>query len=162
VRELGDLLVRDLARLLRRVDRKDDEHHLQLAVHLRHLRHRRVLRLVAEVASHRFLLLVRRIVYCERRLPGMRVDVDRHDFFKLHARITLAESEYSSSTSAARRPSTARWLMEPLSVISPASSDGGSSSTSMRRMRFELPVLCAAKVFSRCASSSRDALLANT
>src|ERR1041385_6418029 len=31
--------------------------------------------------------------------------------------------------------------MEPLSVISPASSDGGSTSTTARAMRFELPVL---------------------
>ena len=34
-------------------------------------------------------------------------------------------SEYISSTSALRCVSTARWLIEPLSVISPTSSEGG-------------------------------------
>src|SRR5258708_2958132 len=88
----------------------------------------------------------------------MRMDVDRHQLVELHAVSTLGEPAYSSSTSAARRESTARWLIEPLSVISPVSSDGGSSSTMARAMRLELPVLLAANERSRSSKSLMDAL----
>ena len=47
---------------------------------------------------------------------------------------------YRRSTSASRWVSTARWLIEPLSVISPRSIDGGSASTSARATRVALPV----------------------
>ena len=85
VRKLGDLLVRDLAAgILAGVDGEDDEGHLELAVHVRHFRHGGVLRLVAEVAPHRLLLVVRRIVDFQRGFPGMRMDVDRHQVVKFH------------------------------------------------------------------------------
>ena len=109
VRELGDLLVADLAaRVLAGIDREDDEGHLQLAVHLRHLRHGLVLRLVAEVASHRLLRFGELVVHRERGFPCVRVHVDRDQLVEVHALSTLSEPAYSSSTSAARRASTAR------------------------------------------------------
>src|SRR5687768_14331914 len=52
---------------------------------------------------------------------------------------------YNSSTSAARSSRTTFWLIEPLSVISRASSDGGRSSTSARATNVELPVLSRAR-----------------
>src|SRR5688500_5133204 len=52
---------------------------------------------------------------------------------------------YHSSTSAARCSRTTFWLIEPLSVISRASSDGGRSSTSARATNVELPVLSRAR-----------------
>ena len=70
--------------LLRRIHGEHDEGHLQLAVHLRHLRHRLVLRLVAEVAPHRLLRLGRLVVHLQRRLPGVGVDVDGDQFVQLH------------------------------------------------------------------------------
>jgi hypothetical protein len=77
VGELGDLLVRDLAaRALLAIDAEHHEGHLQLAVHPRHLGHGLVLRLVAKVAPHRLLRVGGGIVYLQRRLPGVRMDVD--------------------------------------------------------------------------------------
>src|SRR6266850_122291 len=154
VRELGDLLVRDLAaRVLAGIDGEDDECHLELAVHLGHLGHRLVLRLVAEVAAHRLLRFGELVVHRERGFPRVRVDVDGDQVVQVHAVMTLGDPAYSSCTSAARRFSTARWLIEPLSVISPASSDGGSSMTRRRVMRFELPV--AGMLFSFNSNSRR-------
>src|SRR5881628_2245276 len=72
-------------------DGEHHEGHLQLAVHLRHLGHGLVLRLVAEVAPHRFLRLGGSIVDLQRRLPGVRVDVDGDEVFKIHGNKTLAE-----------------------------------------------------------------------
>src|SRR2546423_5777654 len=155
VRELGDLLVGDLVlAAFLRIDGEDDEAHLELAVHLRHLRHRLVLRLVAEIAPHRLLRLGALVVDVQRRLPGVRMDVDRDELVELHAVITRGEPAYSSSTSAARPLSTARWLIEPLSVISPASSDGGSSSTRRRAMRLELPVCSIERRRARSSAAS--------
>ena len=72
--------------------------------------------------------------------------------------MTLADgaAAYNSSTRAARRLSTARWLIEPLSVASPASSDGGSAIRISRQMRVEPPVLCRASEMSRLRNSSRS------
>ena len=49
-------------------------------------------------------------------------------------------SAYRSSTSDWRRSRIARWLSDPLSVTSPASSDGGSVRMIARPMRVALPV----------------------
>ena len=134
VRELGDLLVGDLAAgLLRAVDGEDHERHLELAVHLGHLRHRLVLRLVAEVAPHRLLLLVGRVVHRQRGFPGVRMDVDGDELVELHGGSPAANRRTAPPPAPRGAASTARWLIEPLSVISPASSDGGSSSTSSAR-----------------------------
>ena len=47
---------------------------------------------------------------------------------------------YNASTNSARWASTARWLIDPLSVTSPLSIDGGSTSGSARATRVALPV----------------------
>jgi hypothetical protein len=93
VRELGDLLVRDFAGFSRTIHGEDDERHPELAVHVGHLWHGLVLRLVAEVAAHRFLRLRELVVHGERRLPRVRVDVDGNELREVHARSTLGESE---------------------------------------------------------------------
>src|SRR3569623_3054737 len=76
---------------------------------------------------------------------------------QLSLRITLGDgvSAYNSSTNAARLASTARWLIEPLSVASPLSSDGGSAIGIRRSMRVEEPLASAAKVNRRSANNSR-------
>src|ERR1700683_539435 len=66
-------------------------------------------------------------------------------------------SAYSSSTRLARFASTARWWMEPLSVISPMSSDGNSASRMARQMRLDVPLLACSKVSSNRANSARTA-----
>ena len=49
-------------------------------------------------------------------------------------------SSCKAATVSARCDNTARWLMEPLSVISPLSMVGGSDNKHMRAMRLALPV----------------------
>ena len=49
-------------------------------------------------------------------------------------------SSCKAATVSARCDKTARWLMEPLSVISPLSMVGGSDNKHMRAMRLALPV----------------------
>jgi hypothetical protein len=83
--------------LLGRVDGEDHEAHLQLAVHLCHLRHRLVLRLVAEIAPHRLLGLRRRRVDAQSGFPGVGVNVDGDEVGEIHAHATMTSGPGGSA-----------------------------------------------------------------
>src|SRR5262249_49035206 len=76
------------------------------------------------------------------------LSLDLHAFSLTGFRVKGRRSSWRACTSASRCFSTERWLMEPLSVTSPLSIEGGSSIRYSRATRLALPVACFASTSS--------------
>src|SRR3989454_2984686 len=122
-----DLLVADAAKTHATlgVDAEDHERHLARAVVLGHLRDRRVLRLVAEVAAARFVHFALDLVgQNARRGLGVRMDIDGDQLAEVHAvhqesalkPVCLMSSRHSSASALSSSPSSRGledWISRP-------------------------------------------------
>src|SRR5207244_12555887 len=75
------------------------------------------------------------------------LSLDLHAFSFCGFTVKGRRSSCRACTRASRCLSTARWLIEPLSVTSPLSMEGGSCIRCRRATRLALPVACFASAF---------------